>query len=106
MRVQFSAHINNIFSDYDFIMSPTTLALPFAVGQYCPNKNETDWFKWAQNCYLFNLTQQPAASLNCGLSENGLPIGLQVIARLYDDYRLLSFCSVLESYLDQPKANH
>ena len=105
MRVHFSAHINKIFGDYDFIISPTTLVLPFSIGQNCPNKNEIDWFKWAQNCYPFNLTQQPAASLNCGLSENGLPIGLQVVGKPYDDARLLSFCSLLESYFDQPKVN-
>ena len=105
MRVQFSASVNKIFADYDFIISPTTLVLPFAIGQNCPNKNETDWFKWAQNCYPFNLTQQPAASLNCGFSENGLPVGLQVVGKPYDDARLLSFCSLLERLFNEQKIN-
>lgn len=105
MRVQFSAHINRILGNFDFILSPTTLAFPFAIGQNCPNKNETDWFKWAENCYPFNLTQQPAASLNCGLSEIGLPIGLQVVGKLYDDARLLSFCSMLETYFKEKIVN-
>ena len=105
-RLQFSANINKIFGEYDFILSPTSLTLPFEIGQNCPDKKETDWFNWAQNCYPFNLTQQPAASLNCGFTVNGLPVGLQIVGQLYDDFRLLSFCNLLENYLNQSKVHN
>jgi aspartyl-tRNA(Asn)/glutamyl-tRNA(Gln) amidotransferase subunit A len=37
----------------------------------------------------FNMTEQPAASINCGYTEEGLPIGLQIVGRRFDDLGVL-----------------
>ena len=37
----------------------------------------------------FNMSEQPAASINCGYSAEGLPIGLQIIGRRFDDVGVL-----------------
>ena len=40
-----------------------------------------DWIDWSPYTYPFNLTQQPAASVPCGLARNGLPMGVQIVGR-------------------------
>jgi aspartyl-tRNA(Asn)/glutamyl-tRNA(Gln) amidotransferase subunit A len=40
---------------------------------------------WTPFTYPFNLTQQPAASVPCGFTSGGLPIGLQLVGAKYAD---------------------
>ena len=46
---------------------------------------EKRWTDWTPFTYPFNLTQQPAASIPCGLTKAGLPVGLQIVGPRYDD---------------------
>ena len=48
------------------------------------------------NTLLFNLTEQPAVSLNCGFTRAGLPVGLQLVGRRHDDAGLLRLAHALE----------
>jgi aspartyl-tRNA(Asn)/glutamyl-tRNA(Gln) amidotransferase subunit A len=43
------------------------------------------------------MTQQPAASINCGYTESGLPIGLQIVGRRFDDLGVLALASAYEA---------
>ncbi len=45
----------------------------------------------------FSLVGAPAISLPCGLGDNGLPLGVQFVARYGDDVRLLAFAHALET---------
>jgi aspartyl-tRNA(Asn)/glutamyl-tRNA(Gln) amidotransferase subunit A len=47
------------------------------------------WTDWSPFTCLFNLTQQPAASIPCGLTRDGLPIGLQIVGALGADALVL-----------------
>ena len=40
-------------------------------------------------CFPFNLSEQPALSVCCGLTESGLPVGLQIIGKRFDDAGVL-----------------
>jgi aspartyl-tRNA(Asn)/glutamyl-tRNA(Gln) amidotransferase subunit A len=51
-----------------------------ADGSYGDN-----WLNWSPYTYPFNLTQQPAASVPCGFSSDGLPIGLQIVGPARQD---------------------
>ena len=57
------------------------VALPaFAAGiEYPDPVRQTRWIDWAGFSYPFNLTQQPAISVPCGLTAAGLPVGLQIV---------------------------
>jgi aspartyl-tRNA(Asn)/glutamyl-tRNA(Gln) amidotransferase subunit A len=52
--------------------------------------------KWSPFSYPFNLTQQPAASVPCGFSSEGLPIGLQVVGARFNDDQVLRVCRAFE----------
>jgi aspartyl-tRNA(Asn)/glutamyl-tRNA(Gln) amidotransferase subunit A len=44
----------------------------------------------------FNMTQQPAASINCGFTRAGLPVGLQIAGRMDDDGGVLAAARAYE----------
>ena len=44
---------------------------------------------WTPFCFPFNLSQQPAASIPCGLTSDGLPIGLQLVGPMFGDALVL-----------------
>ena len=55
------------------------------------------WVNWTPFTYPFNLTQQPAASVPCGFTQAGLPAGLQVVGRMFDDRTVLKVCAAYEA---------
>ena len=52
---------------------------------------------WTPFSYPFTLTQQPAISVPCGLTSAGLPVGLQIVGRAYDDALVLRAARAYET---------
>ncbi|MGM0824346.1 MAG: amidase [Pseudomonadota bacterium] len=78
---------------YHLIMTPAVAVLPFEINQEVPpGSNMRDWEEWAPFSYPFNLSQQPAASVPCGFTDNGLPVGFQLAGGKFDDVRVLRAC--------------
>ena len=81
------------FEEFDFLIGPVTQVLPFPIDQpYVSEINgeqlET-YIDWMKSCYLVSATGLPAIYVPGGFSENGLPIGLQIIGRHHDDLGVL-----------------
>ena len=55
------------------------------------------WVDWTPFTYPFNLTQQPAASVPCGVTEAGLPAGLQIVGARYADALVLRAAAAFEA---------
>ena len=51
----------------------------------------------------FNLTGQPAASIPCGISDNGLPIGLQIVGPRFADHLVLRASRAFEAACQMPR---
>jgi aspartyl-tRNA(Asn)/glutamyl-tRNA(Gln) amidotransferase subunit A len=86
---------NDILTEYDFMLTPTTPSTAFKIGE-----NTSDPIKmYLEDIYtvLANLSGLPAISLPLGKHSNGLPFGLQLTGRNFDEARLLQFSSVLEN---------
>jgi aspartyl-tRNA(Asn)/glutamyl-tRNA(Gln) amidotransferase subunit A len=82
---------------YDLLLTPTVPITPFVSGEEVPiGWPATRWTSWTPFTYPFNMTQQPAASVPCGWSATGLPIGLQVIGPRHADDRVLAACAAYE----------
>lgn len=79
---------------YDFIIMPTTPYTAFSAEVASPDPDEL-FEPWA-NTFLFNLTEQPAASVPCGLDHQGMPIGLQIIGHRFDDFGVLKMARAFE----------
>jgi len=54
------------------------------------------WARWTPFTYPFNLSGNPAATVPCGWSAEGLPIGMQVVGRRFADAEVLRFCAAVE----------
>ncbi|GAB2899542.1 amidase [Streptomyces mayteni] len=75
---------------YDLLVTPTIPITAFENGVEVPaGSGLTRWTEWTPFTYPFNLTQQPAASLPCGVDGDGLPIGLQLVAARHADGTVL-----------------
>ena len=56
----------------------------------------TGW-EWTAFTYPFNLTGQPAATIPCGWTASGLPVGLHIVGRRYDEATILRASAAFES---------
>jgi aspartyl-tRNA(Asn)/glutamyl-tRNA(Gln) amidotransferase subunit A len=79
---------------YDLLVTPTMPIPAFEAGVESPAGGR--WTGWTPFTYPFNLTQQPAATLPCGFTSAGLPVGLQVVGPRYADARVLAACAAFE----------
>lgn len=87
----------NLFHErYDLLLTPTLPIPAFAAGQETPTQNG-HWMDWTPFTYPFNLTQQPAASVPCGLTRSGLPVGLQIVGPRHDDALVLRASRAFEA---------
>lgn len=92
---------------YDALVTPTLPITAFAAGQLQPGAEapHRKWVNWTPFSYPFNLTQQPAASVPCGFTPQGLPAGLHVIGRMFDDATVLQVCHAYEKATPWHKAH-
>jgi len=84
--------IRPVFERYDLLLTPTVAVPPFEVGKYGMRKvdgKKTSPLNWMAFTYPFNITGQPAASVPCGWTAEGLPVGLQIVGRRFDDLTVL-----------------
>jgi aspartyl-tRNA(Asn)/glutamyl-tRNA(Gln) amidotransferase subunit A len=79
-RIQFGARMDALLDEFDIIVSPTVPILPFTAGNDIPPGSGLEsWVEWSSFSFPINLSQQPACSVPCGFSPDGLPIGLQIV---------------------------
>ena len=94
-------HMALFHERYDILLTPTLPITAFEVNHVAPPRNAdpSDWVPWAPFNFPFNLTQQPAASMPCGLTAAGMPIGLQIVAAKYRDDLVLRVARAYESVM-------
>ncbi len=74
---------------YDYVLSPTAPIPAFAAELPCPTNDSSRPLEHVGFTVLWNMSEQPAASINCGYTEAGLPIGLQIVGHRFDDLGVL-----------------
>jgi aspartyl-tRNA(Asn)/glutamyl-tRNA(Gln) amidotransferase subunit A len=89
-RETLARRMNTLHDHIDLLVTPQLATTAFAAGvEVPPDRGMTRWWEWSPFTYLFNLTQQPAASLPCGFTAAGLPVALQLVGRRFDDLKVL-----------------
>ena len=89
---------------YDFVISPTSPILAYEAELACPGNDPRNAFPHICFTVPYNMSEQPAASLNWTHSKDGLPIGIQIIGRRFDDLGVLRLSRVLEQMRPAQKA--
>ena len=79
------------------LLTPSLPISTFPAGQLAADSSQRSWLEWAPFSYPFNLTQQPACSVPCGLTRDGLPVGLQIVAGRFRDGLVLRAAAVYEA---------
>jgi len=104
LREALGISLNEFFQYYDLLVTPTVAIPPFTAGLNVPENLGYDyWWQWTPFTLPFNLTRHPAISIPCGLTADGLPIGLQIVGRLGEDNLVLRAARAFELILPFPK---
>jgi aspartyl-tRNA(Asn)/glutamyl-tRNA(Gln) amidotransferase subunit A len=101
------ARLDDLMDTYDLLLTPTTAVPAFPVGQLperIGGKEVQPRAGYAPFTRAFNLTGQPAASIPCGFSSEGLPLGLHIIGRRGDESTVLRASAAFEQA--RPWAQH
>jgi aspartyl-tRNA(Asn)/glutamyl-tRNA(Gln) amidotransferase subunit A len=97
-RGAYGIEMNRFHQRYDLLLTPTVPLAAFDAGRNVADVvKEKQWTDWTPFSYPFNLTQQPAATSPCGLTADGLPVGLQIVGPRYADARVLRAARAFES---------
>jgi len=96
-RREVSSAWNLLFQRYDLVLTPTLSVQPFSVGQNLPTGPDGKPNPYWANTAIFNLTRHPAVSAPCGVSREGLPVGIQIAAGYNRDAMVLAAAAALSA---------
>ena len=105
--------INLIFKNFDFLALPSAQVFPFDKNLQFPkkiNNIELDTYhRWLEVFILSSLLELPTITIPVGFNKNGMPMGMQIIGRNKDDFKLFSFANKYEDVFNfskiKPKLN-
>ncbi len=85
-RAELARTMLQFHETYDLLLTPTAIVSPFKNEHHMPPEWDTNraWL-WELPTFCFNLTRQPAISVPCGFTDLNLPVGLQIVAPIYQD---------------------
>lgn len=99
-KMAYIASIHRWFQDWDLLLTPSVSVAAFPAELLQPPhwpQHPWDWVSWAEFSYPFNMSWNPAASVPCGFTAEGLPVGLQIVGRRYDDLGVLQASAAFEA---------
>jgi len=97
VRTELGKRMTAFHQRYDLLLTPMMPVPALPVGQDLNDpETERSWVDWSPFSYPFNMTRQPAATVPCGLTRAGLPIGLQIVGPLYAEDRVLRTARAFE----------
>ncbi|MFW5641458.1 MAG: amidase family protein [Roseicyclus sp.] len=109
-RETLASRMRRFHERHDLLLTPTMATLPLPIGTG-PGPGDAHWYQiggkvWSPYTFAFNMTQQPAASIPCGLASRPetpgilLPVGLQIVGAPYADALVLRAALAYETTRD------
>ncbi len=97
-RSDVAVALQRVLVEYDLLITPTMPITAFTAGaEVPPGWPHRRWHTWSPFSLPFNLSQQPAATVPCGLTDAGLPAGLQIVAARHRDDLVLRAAAAYEA---------
>jgi amidase len=85
---------------YEYFITPTTQVPAFKVTEPYPTEiagvKMSTYIEWQKSCILISSLENPAISMPCGFTEDGLPVGLQIVGRHRDEWSILQLAHAFE----------
>ena len=91
--------VHRFFEDWDLLLTPAVSVAAFPADRLQPAHwpaHPWDWLMWAEFSYPFNFSGSPAASVPCGFTDAGLPVGLQIVGKRFADLTVLRAARAFE----------
>ena len=99
-RTQLYHRVRTFMEQYEFFVLPVAQVPPFDLNQ--PYVTEIDGVKmdsyidWMKSCYFISVIGNPAISVPCGFTPEGLPVGIQIVGRHRADWPVLQLAHAFE----------
>ena len=86
-----------LFADIDYVISPVSPVVNFAAELAAPINDPDKPFEHIAYTVPWNMSENPAVSINGGFSAGGFPIGVQIVGRRFDDLGVLGMAKAFEA---------
>ncbi|WP_233575671.1 amidase [Noviherbaspirillum saxi] len=100
LRTGLFQRMHRFMQNYDFIVLPVNQVPPFPIEQAYVTEIEgvqmESYIEWMRSCYLITATMHPAISLPCAFTDEGLPVGMQIVGRHQGEFELLQIAHAVE----------
>lgn len=85
---------------YEYFIAPTCQVLPYDLTKPYPTEingvKMSTYIEWQKSCILISALENPAISVPCGFTADGLPVGLQIAGRHRDELSVLQMAYAFE----------
>jgi len=99
-RTQIFLRMAKLMASYEYLLFPVSQVPPFDVSQeYVTEINGEkmhSYIDWMRSCYYISVTGHPAISVPCGFTDQGLPVGIQIVGRHQADFAVLQLANAFE----------
>ena len=99
-RTELYHRVRTFMDGYEFLVLPVSQVPPFDVRlPYVPEIDGTPmdtYIDWMRSCYYITVTGLPALSVPAGFTQDGLPVGLQIVGRYHGDFEVLQLAEAFE----------
>jgi amidase len=100
-RAQVFHRFRELFERFDILLTPAAPVKPFPVEISFPNeingRKLDNYVDWIAPAFLITLVSLPAGSVPAGMSRDGLPVGLQIVAPRFEEPRILSIAKLVQA---------
>lgn len=99
-RTELFHRVCEFLDSYEFLLLPTAQVPPFLLEWEYPTQingvaMET-YIDWMMSCAFITVTELPAISVPCGFTDDGLPVGLQIVGRPRSDFAVLQLAHAFQ----------
>ncbi|MDP6953218.1 MAG: amidase family protein [Alphaproteobacteria bacterium] len=98
-KITYVEQVHRAFEQCDLMLTPAVSVAAFPADRLQPEhwpQHPWDWVSWAEFSYPFNFSGNPAASVPCGFTKDGLPVGLQIVGPRFADLTVLQAAAAFE----------
>jgi aspartyl-tRNA(Asn)/glutamyl-tRNA(Gln) amidotransferase subunit A len=99
-KLAYIEKVHQFFDGWDLLLTPSVSVAAFPAERLQPEgwpQHPWDWLMWAEFSWPFNFSGNPAASIPCGFTAQGLPVGLQIVGKRLDDVGVLRAARAFET---------